>query len=212
VRLYDYAASGNCYKPRLLLALLGRAYERVPVDIFAGDTLTEDYGRLNPARETPVLELDDGQVLTQSNAILWYLAEGTDYLPDDPFLRAQAAQWLFFEQERVMSGIGGARFRILTGRSPELVPARLALGRTALEMLEARLRGRSFLVGETCTVADVANFAYTHVAGDAGYDLAAYPAVAAWLERVSDLPGFVDDLVPYPGNARPGAGRSIYDE
>jgi glutathione S-transferase len=212
MRLHDYAASANCYKPRLLLALLGREYERVEVDIFAGDTLTDDYGALNPARETPVLELDDGRVMTQSNAIVWYLAEGTDFLPRDSFERGQVAQWLFFEQERVMSGIGGARFWIVTGRNPELVPSRLELGRIALEMLEARLTDRSYLVGDSCSIADIANFAYTHVAEDAGFELAEYPAVSAWLERVTALPGFIDDLAPYPDNARPGASRSIYDE
>src|ERR671923_1646801 len=98
MRLHDYAASANCYKPRLLLSLLGRDYERVPVDIFAGDTLTAEYAALNPARETPVLELDDGQVLTQSNAILWFLAEGTPLLPDGALARGRVAQWLFFEQ------------------------------------------------------------------------------------------------------------------
>jgi glutathione S-transferase len=211
VRLYDYSASGNCYKARLLLALLGRPYERVPLDIFAGDTLTEEYGRINPARETPVLELDDGTTLTQSNAILWYLAEGTAYLPETPLARAQAAQWLHFEQERVMAGIGSARFRILTGRDPELVPARLALGRTALEMLEAQLDAHDWLAGDRASIADIGNFAYTHVAPDAGYDLGAYPAVAAWIARIEALPRFMDDFVPYPANARPGRSRSIYD-
>jgi glutathione S-transferase len=211
VRLYDYDASGNCYKARLLLALLGREYERVPVDIFAGDTLTDDFGRLNPLRETPVLELDDGAVVTQSNAILWYLAEGTAYLPDTTLERARVASWLFFEQERVMSGIGSARFRVLTGRDPDVIPARLALGETALDAIETGLTGRSFLVGERCSIADLSCFAYVHVAGDAGYDLGALAAVSAWLERIRALPGFVDDLAPYPDNALPGCSRSIYD-
>jgi glutathione S-transferase len=171
LRLYDYPASANCYKPRLLIALLGREYERVPVDIFGGDTLTEEYAALNPARETPVLELEDGRVLTQSDAILWYLAEGTAFLPEDPFERGQVAQWLFFEQERVMSGIGSARFRMLTGRNFELVPARLELARSALAMLEAHLERRSYLVGSSCSIADLANFAYTHVAPDAGFQM-----------------------------------------
>lgn len=212
MRLYDYAASANCYKPRLLLALLGREYERVAVDIFAGDTLTDEYARLNPARETPVLELDHGEVLTQSNAIIWYLAERTEFLPEAPLQRGQVAQWLFFEQEWVMSGIGSARFRILSGRDPELVPARLERGRKALDVLEGHLANRSFLVGDSPTIADLANFAYTHVAADAGYNLTGYPAVAGWLERISQLPHFIDDLVPYPENARPDASRSIYDE
>lgn len=211
MRLYDYAASANCYKVRLLFALLGREYERVAVDIFDGETLTDKYAELNPARETPVLELDDGRVLTQSNAILWYLAEGTPFLPTGVFERSQVAQWLFFEQERVMNGIGSARFRILTGRDPELVPARLELGRGALAILEAHLDAREYLVDETCSIADLANFAYSHVAGDAGFDLADYPAVGSWLNRVAGLPGFMDDLAPYAHNARPGASRSIYD-
>ena len=211
VRLYDYAASANCYKPRLLLALLEREYERVPVDIFAGDTLTCEFAGLNPARETPVLELDDGTLLTQSNAILWFLAEETAYLPTSALERGQVAQWLFFEQERVMSGIGSARFRILTGRDSAAIPARLALGQSALAMLEGHLSGRSYLVGGSCSIADLANFAYTHVAEDAGLRLGDYPSVSAWLDRVRALPGFVDDLMPYPDNARPGASRSIYD-
>jgi glutathione S-transferase len=211
VRLYDYAASANCYKARLLLALLEREYERVPVDIFAGGTLTDEFAALNPARETPVLVLDDGTVLTQSNAILWFLAEETPFMPAGARERGQVAQWLFFEQERVMMGIGGARFRILTGRNPELVPGRVELGRSALSMLEDRLAERSYLVGDTCSIADLANFAYTDVAEDAGFRLSEYPAVSGWLERVRSLPRFVDDLVTYPDNARPGNGRSTYD-
>jgi glutathione S-transferase len=212
VRLYDYAPSANCYKPRLLLALLERDYERIPIDIFAGDTLTDAYVAVNPARETPALELDDGTVLTQSNAILWFLAEGTTFLPQDSLERGQVVQWLFFEQERVMMGIGGARFRTLTGRNPELIPARLELGETALTMLEAHLEGRSYLVGDSCSIADLSNFAYTHVAQDAGFRLTDYPSVSGWLERVRALPRFIDDLAPYPDNARAGASRSIYDE
>jgi glutathione S-transferase len=211
VRLYDYAASGNCYKVRLLLALLDRPCERVAIDIFAGDTLTAAYARVNPARETPVLELDDGTRIAQSNAILWYLAEGTGFLPAEALGRAQVAQWLFFEQERIMSGIGGTRFRVLTGRDRELVPARRALGDSALGMLEAHLEGRTYLVGDDCSIADLAAFAYTHVAPDAGFALDRFPAVAAWLERVAARPRFIRDLVTYPANARPGAGTSIYD-
>jgi glutathione S-transferase len=211
MRLYDYAASANCYKPRLLLALLRRDYERVPVDIFDGETLTDDYAALNPARETPVLQIDDGRTLTQSNAILWYLAEGTPFLPTGAFERGQVAQWLFFEQEWVMRGIGAARFWTLTGRGSNALATRLAMGEKALAMLEARLESRSFLVGEACSIADLSNFAYTHVAADAGLPLQDYPAVGAWLDRVRAQPGFVNDLAPYPENARPRRGRSIYD-
>src|SRR5437762_1460450 len=131
MRLYDYTASGNCYKARLLLALLGREYERVPIDIFGGDTLTPEYAAVNPVRETPVLETDDGELVTQSNAILWYLGEGTPFLPDDALDRARVVQWLSFEQERVMGGLGGVRFRLLTGR--ELPAGQRELGESALE-------------------------------------------------------------------------------
>jgi len=209
MRLYDYAASGNCFKVRLLLALLGRPYERVPVDIFAGETLTDAYRAVNPLRETPVLELDGGERITQSAAILWFLAEGTPYLPRSALGRAQVASWLSFEQERVMGGIANPRFRMLTGRPAPDLEARRATGRGALDVLAGHLSARDWVVGSRPSIADVALFAYVSVAGDAGLD---HPgAVAAWLDRVRALPGFADDFVPYPRNARPGVSRSIYD-
>jgi glutathione S-transferase len=206
VRLYDYPGSGNCYKVRLLLALLAREYERVTIDIFAGETLTDAYAALNPLRETPVLELDSGERIAQSPAILWYLAEDTPFLPGDRVGRALVLQWLAFEQERVMGGIGGPRFRRLTGRPP--IEGRLAVGEGALALLDDHLRDRDWLVGDRCTIADVAVFGYGHVAGQAG--LASGPCLQAWIERIRALPGFVADLAPYGENARPGAGRSIY--
>src|SRR3954452_9444047 len=130
MRLYDYAASGNCFKVRLLLGMLDVRWERVPIDIFGGDTLTCEYAMINPLRETPVLELDDGTRIAQSSAILWYLAEGTAFLPDAPLARASVVQWLSFEQERVMGGLGAPRFRRLTGRPFDA--SRLATGRGAL--------------------------------------------------------------------------------
>jgi glutathione S-transferase len=210
MRLYDYAASGNCYKARLLLSLTGREYERVPVDIFAGDTLTDGFGALSPLRETPVLELDSGETISQSNAILWYLADGTRFMPEGPLAQARAVQWLSFEQERVMLGIGSARFRVLTGRDLDAVPARLATGRGALEVLDAQLGCRDFVLGRPISLADISLFAYAHVAGDAGLDLARFPFVSAWIERIKSQPGFLDDFVPYPANASELAGRSIY--
>jgi glutathione S-transferase len=209
MRLYDYAASGNCFKVRLLLALLERDYERVPVDIFAGDTLTDGYAAINPLRETPVLELAGGERLAQSAAIVWYLADGTAFLPEDRFERAQVAQWLSFEQERIMGGIANPRFRLLTGREGPGLQARLATGRKALAVLDAHLADREFAVGAGPTIADLALFAYISRAGDAGLEHP--PHVAAWLERIPALPGFVDDFVAYPDNARPGVSRSIYD-
>jgi glutathione S-transferase len=211
MRLYDYAASGNCLKVRLLLGLLGRSYERVAVDIFGGDTLTDAYAALNPVRETPVLELDSGERIVQSAAILWFLAEGTSYLPDTALERARVVQWLSFEQERVMGGLGNPRFRLLTGRAAPGDPqieARLATGREALTVLDEHLS--NWVVGTTPTIADLALYPYVSVAGDAGLDLGEWPAVCAWLGRLRALPGFVDDFVTYPANARPGAGQSIY--
>ena len=207
MRLHDHAASGNCYKARLLLSLLAIAYERVEVDIFAGDTLTDEYAALNPVRETPVLELDDGTTIAQSNAILAYLAHGTAYLPEDRLEQAQVHQWLAFEQERVMGGIGCPRFRRLTGR-PE-IPGRLATGREALAVLDEHLERRAWLVGDGPTIADVSVFAYAHVAPDAGLEVP--PAAAAWMRRIRGLDGFVDDLVLYAENACPTVSRSIYD-
>ena len=214
MRLYDYAASGNCYKVRLLLVLLRTTCERVPIDIFAGDTLTPEYGRINPVRETPVLELDTGETIAQSNAILWHLAEGTTFLPVSRLERAHVVQWLSFEQERIMLGVGSTRFRRMTGRAaldPAADAARFASGSKALELLDTHLSGRTFAVGESCTIADLSLFAYTHVAGDGGFELSDYPAVVEWLDRIRNLPGYVNDLVPYPENAFPGRGRSIYD-
>ncbi len=214
VRLYDYAASANCYKARLLLAQLGLAYERVPVDIFAGESTTPAYREKNPAGRTPVLELDSGETIAESNAILLYLGEGTPFVPDDLLERARVWQWLFFEQNLFEPNVGTARFWRLTGRDaerPEVFAARLESARAALAVLDDGLRDREFLLGDRYTVADVSLYAYAHAAGDGGIDMSAYPAVTAWLRRVETTPGFVNDLEPYPPNARPGgAGASVH--
>jgi len=211
MRLYDYPASGNCYKARLLLALLDLPYERVAVDIFAGDTLTEEYAAINPARETPVLELDDGTPLAQSNAILWYVAEGTPLLPRTTLERARVVQWLMFEQEYVISGIAAPRFWLMTGRGDEgAIASRQTRGREALTRLNEHLRRHDFLL-ENFSIADVSVFAYTHVAVDAGFRLEDYPDVARWVSRIAAQPRFIDDFVPYPPNALPAVSRSIYD-
>jgi glutathione S-transferase len=212
MRLFDYPASGNCYKVRLALAQLEIPYERVPVDIFGGDTLTEEFGRLNPARTTPVLVRDGVEPLPESNAILLHVAEGSDLLPEDPAQRAQVYRWLFFEQTDVIPAIAGLRFRLLTGRlrrDDEEALARRAAGEELLRLLDAHLSGRDWMVASGYSVADIALYGYLHVAHEAGYELP--PAVSAWLERVEATPRFVDDLEPYPPNARPGAGRSTYD-
>ena len=213
LRLYDYAASANCLKARLLLAQLERPYERVPVDIFAGDTLTDEYAAINPARSTPVLQIGDSTYLSESNAILVYLAGGTPLLPDDPLRRAEVVRWLILEQTEVMPSLGGLRFRLVTGRlaaEDRDAMRRRKLGEATLTALDLHLRTRDFLV-DAYSIADIAVYAYTHVAPEAGYELAAYPAVERWLARVEAQPRFVNDLVPYPENARLGASRSIYD-
>ncbi len=213
MRLFDYPASSNCYKVRLLLAQLGRDYERVNVDIFGGETLTEEFGRINPARTTPVLETDDGRYLPESNAILFYLGEGTPFLPDDPFERAQVVRWLIFEQTDVIPTIGGLRFRLLTGRLKASDPEAVACkdgALTMLRLLEDELAAREFFVADRYTIADIALYAYTHRPHEAGIDVEPFQHLRAWHERVRSQPGFVDDLEPYGANAAPGAGRSLY--
>ena len=214
MRLYDYTASANCYKARLLLAQLERPYDRIAIDIFGGDTLTCEFADINPTRSTPVLETDNGRYLHESNAILWYLADGTDLLPTDAFDRAHVLKWLILEQTDVMPGIGGLRFRLLTGRWTADEPAavqRHELGLEALGMLEAHLHDAPFFVGDRYSIADLSLYAYTHTAPEAGFELEDYPAVTAWLRRVEQQPRFMNDLEPYPPNARPGGGRSTYD-
>jgi glutathione S-transferase len=214
LRLYDYVASANCYKARLLLAQLGRMYERIPIDIFAGDTLTDDYAAKNPMRTTPVLETEDGRFLPESNAILLYLAEGTPFLPADQFERAQVVRWLIYEQTDVIPTLGGLRFRLLTRRlapeDPEAVRRKQG-GEAVLRLLDDHLRTREFFVSNGYSIADVGIYGYVHVAGEAGIDMRPYNHVRAWLERVRAEPGYVNDLEPYPENAAPGAGRSLYD-
>jgi glutathione S-transferase len=213
MRLHDYPASGNCYKVRLLLAQLGLDYERVHVDIFDGGTLTEEFGRLNPARTTPVLETDAGVALVESNAILFYLGEGTPFLPDDRIERAHVLRWLIYEQTEIVPSIAGLRMRLAAGLLEPDSPGaqrRHAAGAAVLGRLDDHLRERSFLVGERYSIADIAVYGYVHVAVDAGLDLADHPSVQSWIELVDATPGHVDDLQPIPPDTRLGVGRSIY--
>ena len=209
LKLYDYPASANCYKARLLLAQLGLQYERVPVDIFAGESTTAEHLARNPAGRTPVLELDSGETVAESNAILLYLGEGTPFVPEALVERARVWQWLFFEQNLFEPNVGTARFWRLTSRDtlkPDVFAARLESACAALETLDRGLAGRRFLLGDGYSVADVSLYAYAHVAGDAGIDMSAYPEIAGWLRRVEATPGFVNDLEPYPPSATAGAG------
>jgi glutathione S-transferase len=204
LQLYDYPASANCLKVRLLLRHLEIEWERLPVDLFAGETKTHDYLALNPAGRTPVLVTEGGEALPESGAILLYLAEGTPFLPQDRLDRARVHQWLFFEQNLLEPNVGTARFWKLTGRDrlrPEVFEQKVEAGRDALEVLDRGLNGREFLVGDRYGVADIALYAYSHVAADAGIDVAPYRAVAGWIARLETQAGFVNDLQPYPPNA-----------
>jgi glutathione S-transferase len=212
-KLYDYAASGNCFKVRLLLEQLEMAYERVPIDIFDGDTLTDAYGKLNPQRSTPVLQLADGRTLIESNAILWFLAAGTRFLPEDPFGQSEVCRWLIYEQSDVMPMIGGLRFRLLTGRfTPESEEAerRRTGAYEVLRIIDDHLETREFLASGSYSIADIAVFAYSHVADEAGIETSGYSNFLDWLERVKSQQHFKADLAPYPPNASVQAGLSIY--
>jgi glutathione S-transferase len=202
--LLDYGPSANCLKVRILLRQLGTEFARQPVDIFAGESRTDEYLAFNPAGRTPALRLDDGRVLAESNAILLYLAEGTTFLAGDRVLRAHVHRWLFFEQNLLEPNVGTARFWHLTGREaqqPQAFSQRLQAGKDALAVLDRGLAGREFLVDDRYSVADVALYAYTHVAHEAGIDMTAYPAITPWLARVEATDGFENDLEPYPANA-----------
>jgi glutathione S-transferase len=191
LRLYDYWESGNCYKVRLLLTQLGEPFERVPVDILRQETRTPEFLAKNPNHRVPLLEWPDGRVLAESNAILCYLADGTPFLPADRWERAQALQWLFFEQYSHEPYIAVVRFWHFAGKLEQNraeLPAKMERGYHALNVMEQHLSHRTYFVGERYGVADIALFAYTHVAPEGGFDLARYPAIRAWIARVQGQP------------------------
>jgi glutathione S-transferase len=191
--LYDSQVSGNCYKVRLLFAHLGIAYERQEVSVFDRSNRPELLGGLNPALRVPTLVFDDGRSLGESGAIIVHFAEGTDYLPQDAFARAQVLQWLFFEQYSLEPHIAVLRFYALAGiDAPEAeVQAKRRAGVRALEALERHLAERAFLVGERYSIADIALYAYAHVAAEGGFDLGPYEALREWLERIRRQPGHI---------------------
>lgn len=192
VLLYDNPASGNCHKARLILGLRGIEFERREVSVVDRSGRDEVLGGLSPSLNVPVVVLEDGRPLAESNAILWYFAEGTEYLPDEPYERAQVLQWMFFEQYKHEPAIAVLRFWIaLSGekRPAAEIEAKREAGRAALAVMERHLTDRAYLVGERFTIADIALYAYTHVAPEAGFDLEQYPAVRSWLDRVEDRPG-----------------------
>lgn len=192
--LYDNLVSGNCYKVRLLLAQLGLPYERRDLSVQDRSNRPEVLGGLNPSLRVPTLVLDDGRPLGESNAILWYLGEGTRFVPQDRYARAQVLQWQFFEQYDHEPNIAVARFW-LHYRAGAVDPAALAerqkAGYRALDAMEQHLTGRAFLVEDRYSLADISLYAYTHVADEGGFELARYPAIQVWLGRVASQPGHV---------------------
>jgi glutathione S-transferase len=196
VILYNNDISGNCYKVRLLLAHLGLDYERREVDVINRSTRPELLGDLNPALRVPTLVLDDGRPLAESNAIIWYFGEGTRFVPDDRYERAQVLQWMFFEQYEHEPAIAVLRFLLAYSGRPreqfaEVIPSKQRQGYRALDAMEGHLETRDWFVGDAMTLADIALYAYTHAAGEGEFDLERYPAIRAWLDRVAAEPGHV---------------------
>ena len=204
--LFDHPASGNCMKPRILLRQLGLPFERVRVDLFTGETRTEEHLARNADGRVPVLELDSGEQIAESGAILLHLGEGTPFLPPPGLARTRVQRWMFFEQNRIEPELAYARFLWLSGRHaqmPEVFENRLDRGRDSLSALERGLAvgGAPFVAGDDYTVADIALYAYVHCAGDAGADPREHQTISAWLDRVEATPGFENDLEPLPDHA-----------
>jgi len=191
--LYENRLSGNCYKVRLLFALLGIAYEREQLDVFDRSDRPGLIGDLNPALRVPTLVLNDGRALAESGAILYHFAQDTEYLPADGYERAQVLQWMFFEQYDIEPNIAVVRFWALgdISVSDELREPKIEAGHRALAALQRHLGRHQFLVGERYSIADIAVYGYVHVAHDGGFSLQAYPAVRAWLTRVAAHPGHI---------------------
>ena len=198
LRLYDYLSSGNGYKVRLLLTQLGVPFQRIDLDILTGETRTPEFRAKNPNGKIPALELEDGTVLAESNAILFYLADGSPHTPDDRLERAQMLQWMFFEQYSHEPNNAVARFMLLhppegglseSGRA--VLAKKQEQGHAALSVMDRHLAGRTFFVAERYTIADIVLYAYTHVADEGGIALDRYPAIRAWLDRVAAQPGHI---------------------
>ena len=194
-RVYGDVWSGNRYKVKLVLTQLGLPFEWVPVDILKQESRTPEFLAKNPNGRVPTLELDDGTCLAESNAILWYLAEGSPLVPADRLGRAQALQWMFFEQYSHEPNIATARFIVrYLGNPPErreALAAKMAPGYAALGVMEGHLASRDWFAGGKYSVADIALYAYTHCAGEGGFDLDRFPAIRSWLARVESRPLYI---------------------
>jgi glutathione S-transferase len=193
--LYEFASSGNCYKLRLAMAQLGISFQRIEKDITRGETRTADFLAINPNGRIPVLVTPDNKVLPESNAALWYLARDSKLMPEDAFQQAQVLQWMFFEQYNHEPNIATSRYwiHVLGEREKyaEALAEKQQKGHDALRVMESHLSGRDFFVGSDYSIADIALYAYTHVAGQGGFSLEDYPAIQAWLKRVEQQPGYV---------------------
>jgi glutathione S-transferase len=203
LRLHDYLPSQNGFKARMLLEQLGLEWELVPVAIFQGESRTAEFLRMNPVGAIPVLEVQPGTYIAESNAILCYLAEGTPYLPAERLARSRVMQWLFFEQYYVEPAIGTLRFWALTGRlavNEALVASKRASGERALDALERHLARHPFLANDAYSIADIAVFAYSHLADDAGFQLSSRPALRSWIERIEAL-ARIPAVHPYTADA-----------
>ena len=193
--LYEFSSSGNCYKLRLAMAQLGIPFQRIEKDITRGETRTADFLAINPNGRIPVLVTPDNKVLPESNAALWYLARDSKLMPEDAFQQAQVLQWMFFEQYNHEPNIATSRYWIHVLGEKEKYAEALAekqqKGHDALRVMESHLSGRDFFAGSDYSIADIALYAYTHVAGQGGFSLEDYPAIRAWLKRVEQQPGYV---------------------
>jgi glutathione S-transferase len=211
ITLYDYLPSQNGYKVRLLLSHLRRPHLMKQVAIFDGAGQTEEFRVKSPTGAVPVLELEDGRVLAESNAILGYLADGTAYLPTDPWERAQVSRWMYFEEDFIQNGLASLRYWTMTGklarRSAETIAAKQAGSRKTLKILDTWLEKRPYLTESGYTIADMSVFAYVSRADEAGLPLATYPAVNSWVTRVRAQDGFLDTVYPY--SIDPSSGSEL---
>lgn len=193
-KVFGMSLSGNCHKVRMVLDHLDLPYQWIETDISKGASRTREFLSRNPVGKVPVLELPSGEFLSESNAIIQYLAKGTALWPSDAYRQADTLKWMFFEQNRHEPSVAEARYIMLflpqdDPRRAEL-PGKHKVGHEAFAVMEQRLSETDFLTGANCTIADVALFAYTHVAAEGGFDMSSYPAIAAWVERILSLPGF----------------------
>ncbi|MDP8935928.1 MAG: glutathione S-transferase family protein [Cyanobacteriota bacterium] len=194
LKLYEYSPSGNCYKIRLLLTQLNIPFERLEIDILKGESRTPEFLIKNPNGRIPVLEIEPDKFLFESNAIMFYLSEGTEFFPSDKFERAQVMQWLFFEQYSHEPFIATSRFWYLTGKAEEYKEAlqqKQAPGYAALGVMEQHLENHAFFVADRYTIADIGLFAYTHFAGEGGFDLTRFPAIQSWINPGKNQPRYI---------------------